>query len=405
MIWTALDVGTTKICAIISQTNKQGEIEILGIGKAPSHGLARGVVVDAKKTVTAIKEAITAAERMAGKASPEAVYVGISGSHISSYNSQGVIALKGKEIRQHDITAVVNAAKAIPLTEGHQVLHAIPQYFIIDGNHIVQNPLNMHGIRLEAAVHIIAGEVTSVQNLISCCEMADLKVKDIILEPLASAEATLTSDEKELGVAMLDIGGGTADFAVYHQGTIRHTKIFPIAGNMFTSDLAICLKTTRDEAERLKKEYGYAHDMFVDHVIPLAIRSLDHQSTHTISSIDVAAILGARTQELFELISQEIKTYNLAPYIAGGMVITGGGGLLRNLDDYATTMLNIPVRIGTPHIEHMDLKKELENASYATSYGLVLYPHIQRTQALVTIQGPAMSRVLNRMKAWVYDLF
>ncbi len=404
MTWTALDIGTTKICAIIASTNKAGEIEIRGIGRVASAGLSKAMIVDAAQAAKAIKEAVSLAEAQA-HITADSIYLGISGSHITSINSEGVIALKNKEVRQRDIDAVINAARAIPLPEGQQILHALPQYFVIDGNHIVNNPLHMHGVRLQAYVHIIAGEVTAIENLVRCCEMAGLMVKDIILEPIASAEATLTVDEKELGAGILDIGGGTADFAIYHHGTIRHTKIIPIAGNIFTNDLAICLKTTKSEAERLKKEFGTVIIDELTQDIPLAIQSLDHDHTHIVSTKDIAYILEARAEELLKKVAHEITTYKLGQYMAGGLIVTGGGSLIRGFAPYAEQYLGIPVRLAYPRFINTSIHKDIESPLYATSYGLLLYPYLEREHTLKTYEGSVMNKVFGRMRSWVYDLF
>ena len=234
-----------------------GQVEIIGVGKSPSDGLRKGVVVDIAKSVHSITRAVKESEMMAG-VPVESAYVGIAGGHIQSVNSHGVVGIKRGQIRQSDIMNVLDAAKAIPIPEGQQILHVLSQYFIIDGRDKVHNPVGMHGVRLEVYAHIITGSVASVQNLISCCEQTDVRVKDIILEQLASADAVLSSDERELGVAVLDIGGGTSDLAIYQNGSIRHTMVLPVAGNHFTNDLAIGLRITLDESERIKKEYGIA---------------------------------------------------------------------------------------------------------------------------------------------------
>lgn len=256
-ILTAIDVGTTKICVLIGHKLEEGQVEILGIGKVPSEGLRKGVVVDIAKAARSIKKAVNEAQMMADVV-VESATVGISGAHIQSRNAYGAVPLEHGQVRQEDINAVIAAAKAIPLAEGQKVLHVLPQYFSLDGQERLSDPLGMHGIRLEVQVHIITGSFASVQDLVKCCQMAEVKVQDVVLEQLASAQAVLNDDERELGVAMLDIGGGTADLAIYQKGSIRHTMVVPIAGNHFTNDLAIGLRTTVSDAERIKREYGLA---------------------------------------------------------------------------------------------------------------------------------------------------
>ena len=251
----SIDVGTTKICVLVAHALDKDHLEILGVGKAPSDGLRKGVVVDIQKTISSIKAAVKEAELMADVTINSAA-IGISGGHIQSTNSHGMVAIKHGEVKDSDVAAVMNAARAFAIPEGTQVLHVLPQYFIIDSREKVQNPVGMHGIRLEVQAHVIMGAIASVQNLVKCCEMAGVKVTDIILEQLASAQAVLSEDEREIGVAMLDIGGGTSDLAVYQNGNIRHTFVLPVAGNHFTNDIAVGLRTPIKEAERIKKEYG-----------------------------------------------------------------------------------------------------------------------------------------------------
>jgi len=254
---TAIDIGTTKICVLIGHKLEEGHVEVLGVGRVPSEGLRKGVVCDIAKAARSISKAVKEAELMAGTTIESAV-IGISGAHISSRNAYGAVPLEKGEVSQEDITKVIAAAKAVPLSEGQKVLHVLPQFYSVDGQDRLTDPIGMHGIRLEAQVHIISGAVSSVQNLVKCCEMAGVKVSDVVLEQLASALAVLNDDERELGVGMLDIGGGTADLAMYQKGSIRHTMVVPIAGNHFTNDLAIGLRTTVKDAERIKREYGIA---------------------------------------------------------------------------------------------------------------------------------------------------
>jgi len=398
----AIDIGTTKICVLVAYKTPDNNLDIVGIGKAPSDGLARGVVVDVARAVRSIKAALAEAQLMSGIAI-ESAYIGISGSHIQSCNSQGVVALRNGPIRETDIAHVIAAAKAVPLPEGQHILHVLPQFFIIDGQHKVRDPLGMHGIRLEAQVHIITGALASVQNLVRCCELAGVKVRDIILEPLASADAVLSPDEKELGAFMLDIGGGTADFAFYQQGTVRHTYVIPIAGDLFTQDIALCLRTTLDDAERIKHEFGCASTRFVPSREMIEVEMAQGGQMGEVSQEVLAAILESRAQELLMLVAQEIDSNYLdAP---AGLVLTGGGSLLRGLDILAQEMLGIPARVGRPFVSQ-DFSTALESPMYATSYGLLVHAANKTESEMLThLDGPFVIRVFSRMKSWVFDFF
>lgn len=401
--FAAIDIGTTKICVLIAQHKGNGSLEILGIGKNPSYGLARGVVVDIAPAVQSIKEALKEAELMAGL-SVSSAYIGISGSHITAINSTGMITIKNRDIRAYDVAQVLAAARTIALPEGQQILHVLPQYYLIDGTHKVHDPVGMHGMRLEAHVHIILGGISSVQNLVRCTELAGVTVRDIILEPLASADAVLTTDEKELGVGMLDIGGGTADFAIFHQGSIRHTHIFPIAGNLFTYDIAQCLQTTRNEAERIKKQFGCVYSPYEKHVFIEAL-SVNEEQVHHLSSADLNFVLEARAQELLHLLKAEIERYDLSSLMPAGLVLTGGGSLLTGMPELAQQILGMPSRLGRPRVP-ATFKESLEHPSYATGYGLLMFAlNQQKNPNMDTMNGPLVQKIFSRMKSWVGDFF
>lgn len=400
MKFVAIDIGTTKICVLIAQQTGD-TFEIIGIGKAPSRGLARGVVVDILPAAHAIKTAIKEAELMAGFKVESAV-IGISGSHIESFNSHGMISLKHGTIREHDINQVLAVAQAVPLKEGQQILHALPQFYTIDTHQKVQDPLGMYGMRLEAQVHMITGSIGSVQNLIRCCELAGVKVQDIVLEPLASAQAVLSPDERQMGVALLDIGGGTSDFAIYQHSSIRHTKVFPYAGTVFTNDIAVVLRTTLADAERLKKEHGCVYGQFVVPHQEIQVECAQGQQMMTVTEQQVHEILECRMTELLMLVQQELQSYYFS--VPGGLVITGGGSLLQGLQEHAQELLSMPVRIGRPKAAHF--KEFLENPMHATGYGLLVhtmkkydYQHTNLTQ------GTLSQKVLSRMKSWIFDFF
>ena len=399
----SIDVGTTKICVLVAQQLDQDRVELLGVGKAPSHGLHKGVVIDVAKTIHSIKTAVEEAEIMTGVKIEQAL-LGISGAHISSRNCHGAVPIKTGEVREYDIQSALAAARAFPIPEGQQILHVLPQYFSIDGQERLQDPCGMHGIRLEVNAHIILGAISSVQNLIKCCQKAGVRVQDIILEQLASADAVLCDDEQKLGVGVLDIGGGTADLAIYQHGSIRHTRVFPVAGNHFTHDLAVGLRTSIDEAERLKKTYGFSY-FEPNKPNQLVEVELVHGYQKEMIHIDtIAFILKVRAQELLGLVKHEIEHYNLQLFMRAGLVITGGGSLLLGMKDLAQSMLKMPVRIGRPRIE-FGLPESLDNPIYATGYGLIIHTLKREKNNALKRHGPLVSRIFSRMKSWVSEFF
>lgn len=408
---TSIDVGTTKICVLIAQYLDENQVEILGIGKAPSDGLKKGVVVDIAKTIHSIRIAIQEAELMAG-VKIEFAAVGISGAHISACNSHGVVPIKQGAITQQDIDNALAAAQAISVQSGQQILHVLPQYFIIDGTERVHDPLGMHGVRLEVQAHIILGATASVQNLVTCCESAGVKVNDIILEQLASGQAVLSHDERQLGVGVLDIGGGTADLAIYQDGSIRHTKVIPIAGNHFTHDIAIGLRTTIEDAERIKVRYGLAwvpadenEDELDEHDALIEVAMIGGNGTKLIRRSDLMAIIQPRAQELLALAHEEIIKERLQQFITTGMVLTGGGSLLRGMRELAEPIFGIPVRIGNPHIT-FDIPESLQSPIYATGYGILLHVLKKKNKnTLSMLNGPFAVKVFERMKSWVLEFF
>jgi len=330
----AIDIGTTKICALIALVDEQGCIDVIGIGKHPSYGMKKGVVTNISHTVESIKQAVKEAERTANT-KIEAVSVGISGGHIRSLNSKGVVAIQRGDVHQDDIDRVVEAAHAVAIPPDREVLHVIPQYFRVDNDEYVQDSLGMFGVRLEAQVHIITGRVSSAQNIVRACELAGVRVNDIVLEQLASADAVLTETERELGVGMLDIGGGTADFAIYKGGRIRHSKVIPMAGNHFTSDIAIGCNISIDQAERLKRECGFVAEAVLPSLGQEAATVVGNDGMRReIGMEHFFTILRPRAEEIFDFLEEEILQYRLKPFFPSGLVITGGGSLLQRLSKY-----------------------------------------------------------------------
>jgi len=402
-IITSIDIGTTKICVLVAAQLDKDNIEIIGVGKASSNGLKKGVVVDVAKTVKSIKIAVKEAEIMSGH-TIESACIGISGAHIKSVNSSGAVPIKNGQVKSADILNVLASAKAIPIAEGQQILHVLPQYFLIDGGDRLHDPIGMHGIRLEVQAHIITGAITSVQNLVKCCEMAGVKVQDIILEQLASAAAVLSNDERHLGVGVIDIGGGTADLALYKNGSIVHTMVLPVAGNHFTNDIAIGLRTTLGDAERIKKNHGIAcYDIFKEDEL-IEVEEVQGSSKRLVRLSDLVSIIQPRAQELLSIVHYEIKSKHLSSFVTSGFVITGGGSLLKGMKELASNTFDCPVRIGPPRIG-FGISESLQSPIYATGYGMLIYALKKREDSISTISGPMVKRIFLRMKSWVSDFF
>lgn len=403
-IVAAIDVGTTKISVFIARCRDNEIIDIIGTGIAPSHGLSKGVVVDVPRAISSIAAAVKEAEEQA-EVEIESAYVGVSGAHITSCNSHGVVPIKRGEITQEDIDAVLAAAQAIPIQEGQQIIHVLPQYFTIDGRDMVIDPLGMHGIRLEVQAHIVIGSVSSVQNVVRCCERAGIQVRDVVLEQIASADAVLTADECMLGVGVLDIGGGTADFAVFHRGSIRHTKVIPIAGNHFTNDLAIGLRIAVADAERIKKEHGIVNPELLQADLINEVALVSQNGTKFVCQADLLKILEPRARELISFVHDEIITYKLTPFLGTGMVLTGGGSLLAGMEQLVREMCGCPVRLGLPRYA-VTMPDLFKNPIYATGYGLLVHAlKQQRTEQEHKTQTSFVGRVVDRMRSWMKEFF
>jgi len=397
-ITATIDIGTTKICVIIAHAPTPGDWTILGVGHARSRGVEYGCVVHVEEAVTAIQEAVHSAEQQAG-ISIKAAYIGISGSHTSAYHSRGSCTISKGRITQRDVHRALYSAKQLSFAEGERILHTIPQSYIIDEQYAVHNPVGMHATHLEVDTHIITGGVTFVYNLITCCQYAGIQAKDIVLEPLASGDAVLSKDEQALGVGLLDIGGGTSDCAVYYRGTIQHTRVFPIGGTLFTHDIAICLQTSLQEAERLKREYG--HIVKEQEDTECVVTSVDDRTKHTISTRALRDVIYARTHELISLFRDELKHHIPRHITLSGIVITGGGSQLYGLDELATSMLGIPCRIGTPE-QHHTIPTILNTPEYATSYGLLTYALQHKDVSLDRMSGSLTQRIIRKMKSWLF---
>src|SRR3990167_2425458 len=401
---TAIDIGTTKICVLVAR--KIGdEIEVLGMGRSPSYGLKKGIVTDINKTVQSIRSAVKEAELVSDYLIESAV-VGISGSHITAFNSHGAVPVKrNNRVSSTDIASVLVAAKAMQIPEGNQILHVLPQFFKIDSQDKIKDPMGMHGVRLEAQVHIITGSVASAQNIIQCCHTAGVQVRDIVLEQLASAEAVLSEDERELGVTILDIGGGTSDFALFQGGSIRHTLVVPIAGNHFTNDIAIGLQSTIKDAERVKQIFGVADSKLIENDLEFEIELADGIDHKKAKQSELSNIIERRAVELLSIIQSEIEKHNLRHMISTGLVLTGGGSLLVGLDKLAHTIFKMPVRVGAPQTNCI-IPESLNSPIYATSYGLLLHAFKkQKNDSIVNSNNPMLYKVFDRMKSWISDFF
>lgn len=398
-----LDIGTSKIGAVVGEITQRG-LEIVGVGTHPSQGLRKGVVINIESTVNSIRKAVEEAELMAG-CDIHSVFAGIAGGHIKGLNSHGIVALKHKEVTQSDVERVIDAAKAVAIPMDREVLHVLPQEYIIDDQDGIKEPLGMSGVRLEARVHIVTGAVTSAQNIIKCCNRTGLNVADIVLEPLASAEAVLTPAEKELGVALVDMGGGTTDIALLHDGSVKHTAVLGIGGNHLTGDIAAGLRTPIAEAERIKQRYGYARTSMANKDDRIEVPSVGGRNPRTVSRQLLCEIIEPRLEETLQLVHQEIAKSGYAETLASGVVMTGGSSLLPGTIEMAEEVFNVPVRLGVPcHVG--GLIDVISSPIYATGVGLVLYGiHRAEKNYFRIREGNIFSKVKDRMVDWFSEFF
>lgn len=398
-----LDIGTSKVCAVVGEMTERG-LEIIGVGSHPSQGLRKGVVINIESTVNSIKRAVEEAELMAG-CEINSVFAGIAGGHVKGFNSHGVVAVKNKEVTQRDIDRVIDAAKAVAIPMDREVLHILPQEYIIDDQDGIKEPLGMSGVRLEAKVHIVTGAVTCAQNIIKCCNRTGLNVADIALEPLASAEAVLTPEEEELGVVLVDMGGGTTDIALFHDGAVKHTSVLGIGGNHLTSDIAAGLRTPIGEAERIKQRYGCARTSMVGKDERVEVPSVGGRGSRTISRQILCEIIEPRLEEMFQLIQREIAKSGYEGSLVSGMVLTGGSTLLPGMIEMAEEVFGMPVRLGVP-IHVGGLIDVVSSPIYATGVGLVLYGMKRQDKNFFRIrENNLFHKVKNRMVDWVSEFF
>lgn len=399
----ALDVGTTKICALVGQLTESG-LEIVGIGSRPSTGLRKGAVINIDSTVEGITKAIEEAELMAG-CNISTVYVGVAGTHVKSFNSAGVVGVKGKEIDKSDVERVIDAAKAVAIPADRQTIHVIPQDFIIDDQDGIKEPIGMNGVRLEGKMHIVTASIPSTQNLIKCANRAGLHVNELILEPLASAHAVLSDDEKELGVALVDIGGGTADICIFASGSLVHTAVIPVGGNHMTNDIAVGLRTPQSEAEKLKVRFGTC---LADAVVPeetIEVPGVGGRKPRIVARKLLADIIQPRAEEMCHLIRQEIQRTGYADLLGSGVVLTGGTSLLEGLPELAELIFEMPVKRGYPYGVG-GLRDIVNSPKFATSVGILRYVEESiKRQRLVAGERLAYAKVRNAMANWFKDMF
>lgn len=402
-IVVGLDIGTTKIGAIVGRIGEDG-VDIVGIGSCPSRGLRKGVVINIESTVESIRRAVDEAEAMSGVAI-QSVYTGIAGGHVRGLNSHGIVALKEGEVRRLDVDRVIDAAQAVALPLDREVIHVIPQEFIVDEQDGIKDPIGMAGVRLEAKVHIVTAAVTSAQNIIRCCNRAGLNVDDIVLEQLAAAEATISQEERELGVALIDIGGGTSDLAVYSGGSLVHTAVLSIGGQHITNDVAVGLRTPAIEAERIKIRYGCALSSLVGREETIDVPSVGGRSDRVLSRQILAEIIEPRVEEIFTLLRQEIVKSGYEDLIASGVILTGGSVLMEGMTELAEQVFSLPVRRGVPR-GIGGMVEVVKSPLYGTGVGLVLYGSRNHGERIFRSRdGNVYHKVKERMREWLEEMF
>jgi cell division protein FtsA len=399
-----LDIGTSKVVAIVGEVTPENEIEIIGLGSHPSRGLKKGVVVNIESTVQSIQRAVEEAELMAG-CQIHSVYAGIAGSHVRSLNSHGIVAIRDKEVTPYDVERVIDAARAVAIPADQKILHILPQEFIIDTQESIREPVGMSGVRLEAKVHMVTGAVSAAQNIIKCVRRCGLEVDDIILEQLASSHSVLTDDEKELGVCLVDIGGGTTDIAVFTEGAIRHTAVIPIAGDQVTNDIAVALRTPTQYAEEIKIKYACALTQLASVEETIEVPSVGDRPDRRLARQTLAEVVEPRYEELFTLIQAELRRSGFEDLCAAGVVITGGSSKMEGAVELAEEIFHMPVRLGIPQYIS-GLVDVVRNPVYSTGVGLLLFGYqnraLRETEARL---GSGFRGVLRRMKSWFQGNF
>lgn len=393
-----LDIGTSKVVAIVGEVTPSGAVDVIGIGHHPSRGLKKGVVVNIEATVNSIQRAVEEAELMAG-CEIHSVVAGIAGNHVRSINSHGIVAIKDREVTQADVDRVIDAARAVAIPADQKMLHIIPQEFVVDDQDSIREPIGMSGVRLEAKVHMVTGTVSAAQNIVKSVRRCNLEVDDIVLEQLASSQTVLTDDEKELGVCLVDIGGGTTDIIIYTEGSIRHTAVIPIAGDQVTNDIAMALRTPTQSAELVKKQYGCALAELVEPSDMVDINTVGERPARQLSRKTLAEVIEPRYEELFSLIQSEIRRSGLEDLIASGIVLTGGSAKIQGAVELAEEVFHMPVRVGYP--QHVSgLSDVVCNPMYATAVGLLLYARDNQSKQRTSFLPRRANEIWQRMQSW-----
>jgi cell division protein FtsA len=399
-----LDIGTSKIVAIVAELQPEGSLKVIGLGQSSSKGMKKGVVINIDSTVQAIQRALEEAELMAD-CKITSVFTGIAGSHIKSLNSHGMVKIKDAEVTQADVDRVIETARAIALPSDQQILHILTQEFIIDGQEDVREPVGMSGMKLEVRVHIVTGAVSAAQNIVKCVKRCGLEVSDLVLQPLASSVAVLTEDEKELGVCLVDIGGGTTDIAVFKQGAIRHTAVVPIAGDQVTNDVAVAFRTPTASAEDIKIKHGCALRQLADPREIVEVPGVDGRDARQLSVQTLAEVIEPRVVELYEFVLNELRRSGMEEMIASGIVITGGSSLMRGMVELGEEIFHMPVRLGMPRYVG-GLSEVVGNPRYATGVGLVLMGQQQVEQHIQgQLESNSFERVWDKMRSWFQGNF
>jgi cell division protein FtsA len=399
-----LDIGTSKVVALVGEVATDGGIEVIGIGSQASRGLKKGVVVNIESTVQSIQRAVEEAELMAD-CEINAIYAGIAGSHVRSLNSHGVVAIRDREVTHGDVEHVIDAAKAVAIPADQRILHVLPQEFIIDGQEGIRDPIGMSGVRLEAKVHIVTGADSAAQNIIKCVQRCGLQVEDVVLEQLASSFAVLTDDEKELGVCLVDVGGGTTDIAVFGGGAIRHTAVIPIAGDQVTNDIAVSMRTPTQYAEDIKIRYACALSQLANPDESIEVPSVGDRPARRLARQTLAEVVEPRYEELFNLIREELRRSGFEETIAAGIVLTGGSARMEGAIELAEEIFHVPVRLGLPG-QVKGLSNVVRNPIYSTGVGLLLYARENNAPAnRGAVIGGNVAGMLARMKNWVKGNF
>jgi cell division protein FtsA len=394
----ALDIGTSKVACLVAELGADGTLEVLGMGSHPSKGLKKGVVVNIEATVAAIQRALEEAELMAD-CKIAAAYVGIAGSHIRSFNSTGMVAVKDREVGLMDVDRAIETARAVNIPTAQQILHVLRQEFIIDGQEDVREPIGMSGVRLEVKVHIVTGAVSAAQNIIKCVRRCGIEVKDLVLQPLASSRAVLSEDEKDLGVCLLDIGGGTTDIAVFTHGAIRHTAVVPIAGDQITNDIAMALRTPTADAEALKIRHGVALRQLADPNQMLEVPGIGERGTRTLSRQTLAEVIEPRVEELYALVQHALRDSGFEELLSSGIVLSGGSAVMQGMMELGEEIFHMPVRIGVPRYAG-GLADVVRAPRYATAVGLLLEGVAQMQHGRLSRQSGSVRAVLGRMREW-----